>query len=249
MRNIASSSPDLDTSAAPSPQRFVRADGRRQLGPRATATRPQKVRAIGVTPVPGDPRRHLGGSACCGHGDHAASERHRRVGHGPPSARSVPRRLAWTAGSPRCYTRAASGCTRRRRPCDRSRPSAQAARVISGGVTARGDRVDLSAHDVSTIIRVPAWLHGESRGIFGMWFDDDAMQEDVSRIPATVRSTGRACTARIVARRTRSRWSTGKGGERYLLADESHHIGEAARRSGGRRRGCDGAVAAGRGRR
>jgi nucleoside-diphosphate-sugar epimerase len=96
--------------------------------------------------------------------------------------------------------------------------------------------VDLAAHDVATIILRPGMVYGESRGILGSWFAEAKAKQTV-----TYPGDGSQHWAMVhrddVADAYALALEHGKGGERYLLSDESRftvrQLAEAAAAAAG----------------
>jgi nucleoside-diphosphate-sugar epimerase len=96
--------------------------------------------------------------------------------------------------------------------------------------------IDLSAHDVSTLVMRPAMLYGEARGVMGGWFAEAQRQQvitypgDGSQRWAMVHRDD-AADAYLLA------LEHGEAGDRFLLSDESRHtvreLAEAAAAAAG----------------
>lgn len=82
--------------------------------------------------------------------------------------------------------------------------------------------LDLSSHDVQTVVLQPGVVYGEHRGIVGGWF-----QEARDRRTVTGFGTGEQHWTMVhrddVAEAFALALEHGRGGERYLLGDESRH--------------------------
>lgn len=98
--------------------------------------------------------------------------------------------------------------------------------------------LDLSAHEVETVILRPGMVYGESRGILGGWF-----QEAQDKHTVTYPGDGSQHWAMVhrddVAEAYELALEHGRHGDRYLLADESRHtvlqLAEAAAAAAGAR--------------
>ncbi len=81
---------------------------------------------------------------------------------------------------------------------------------------------DLSSHEVQTVVLQPGMVYGEHRGILGMWFDEARRKKTVTcwgdgsqHWPMVHRDDLAEAYALALEH--------GRTGERYILADESHH--------------------------
>lgn len=82
--------------------------------------------------------------------------------------------------------------------------------------------LDLSAHEVATIILRPGMVYGEGRGILGGWFSE-AREKKTITYPGDGSQHWSMVHREDVADAYALALEHGRGGERYLLTDESHH--------------------------
>lgn len=220
-------------------QRFVRG-GHDVMGLARNEATAQKLQAIGVTPVPGDladisawvgvlqncdtaVHAAFDGATGASDMDHQALEAFRVA-----SLDGRLRRVLYTSG---IWVHGAGGD----RVLDETAPL-KPLELVQWRVAHEEIALDLSAHDVSTIILRPGMVYGESRGIFGMWFDE-AKHKKTLTYPGDGSQHWSCVHREDVAEAYALAMEHGKGGERYLLADESHHtvkqLAEAAAAAAG----------------
>lgn len=82
--------------------------------------------------------------------------------------------------------------------------------------------MDLSAHEVETVVLQPGVVYGEHRGILGAWFAE-AREKKTVTYPGDGSQHWPMVHRDDVAEAYALALEHGRGGERYLLCDESHH--------------------------
>lgn len=96
--------------------------------------------------------------------------------------------------------------------------------------------IDLSTHDVATVVLRPGMVYGEGRGILGAWFAEAQRSKTVT-YPGDGSQHWSMVHRDDVADAYALALEHGKAGERYLLCDESRHtvrqLAEAAAAAAG----------------
>ena len=82
--------------------------------------------------------------------------------------------------------------------------------------------IDLSTHEVATIVLRPGMVYGEGRGILGSWFAE-AQREQTVTYPGDGSQHWAMVHRDDVAEAYALALEDGQAGERYLLCDESRH--------------------------
>ncbi len=200
----------------------------------------KKLAALGVTPVPGtlaDHHEWVGVLQNCDTAIHTAADMAKGPSEGDQQALEAfraasldgrLRRVLYTSG---IWVHGPGG--------DQVADEASALRpleLVQWRVAHEEIALDLSAHDVDTIILRPGMVYGEGRGIFGMWFTE-ARERKTLTYPGDGSQHWAAVHRDDVADAYMLALEHGKGGERYLLADESRHtvkqLAEAAAAAAG----------------
>ncbi|MFN8586664.1 MAG: NAD-dependent epimerase/dehydratase family protein [Candidatus Eisenbacteria bacterium] len=199
----------------------------------------QKLQAMGVTPVPGhltDFHEWVGVLQNCDTAVHAAADMANGPSEGDQQALEAfraasldgrLRKVIYTSG---IWVHGPGGD----RVADETSPL-RPLELVQWRVAHEEIALDLAAHDVATVILRPGMVYGEGRGLFGAWFNEAREKKtltypDGSQYWAMVHRDDVAEAYALAIEH-------GKGGERYLLADESRHtvkqIAEAAAAAAG----------------
>jgi nucleoside-diphosphate-sugar epimerase len=124
------------------------------------------------------------------------------------------RQVLYTSGA---WVHGAGGAT----PIDENSPL-KPLELVQWRVAHEEIAVDLSAHDVTTVILRPGMVYGERRGILGAWFAE-AQEKKTLQYPGDGSQHWPMVHRDDVADAYLLALEHGKHGDRYLLADESRH--------------------------
>jgi nucleoside-diphosphate-sugar epimerase len=121
------------------------------------------------------------------------------------------------------------------KPLDESSPL-QSLEIAQWRVAHEEIAIDLSAHDVATLVMRPGTLYGEARGVFGGWFAEAQRSQSIT-YPGDGSQHWAVVHRDDVADAYLLALEHGHAGDRFLLSDESRHtvrqLAEAAAAAAG----------------